>query len=108
MTFSLYSMCFCAEAPCLSFDVIADQLGSCREEFPLTCYLVGGTQASRAQANSVIVMKLTNLCKTQKSDDNEDDDDDERLILQMLHIYHLSLCVLADLRLPTILVIQIE
>ena len=68
-----------AEAPCLSFDVITDKLGSSREEFPLTCYLVGGTQASRAQANSVIVMKLTNLCKTQKS---ADDDDDDRSLLQ--------------------------
>ena len=59
---------------------MTDDLGDSREEFPLTCYLVGGTQASRAQANCVILMKLTNLCKTQKSDD-----DDDRLILQVLH-----------------------
>jgi len=79
-------MCFCSEAPCLSFDIIADKLGAGREEFPLTCYLVGGTQASRAQANSVIVMKLTNLCKTQKSGDDDDDDDDDRFMSQELHI----------------------
>jgi len=83
-------VCFCAEAPCLSFDVINDKLGSGREEFPLTCYLVGGTQASRAQANAVIVMKLTNLCKTQKSDNNDEDSDDDRLVLQTLHICPLS------------------
>jgi len=76
-------VCVDAEAPCLSFDVVSDELGSGREEFPLTCYFVSGTQASRAQANSVIVMKLTNLCKTQRSDD--DDDEDDRLILQVLH-----------------------
>ena len=79
-------MCFCAEAPCLSFDVIADQFGSSREEFPLACYLVGGTQASQAQANCVIVMKLTNLCKTQKSADDGDNDDRLILQMQMLHI----------------------
>ena len=62
----------------MSFDVVTDMLGSSREEFPLTCYLVGGTQASRAQANSVIVMKLTNLWKMQKSKDDDDDDDDDR------------------------------
>jgi len=79
---SLCLLCSCAEAPCLSFDVVTDALGYSREEFPLTCYLVAGTQASRAQANAVIVMKLSNLCKTQKADDDSDDD---RLILLMMH-----------------------
>ena len=77
------TICCSAEAPCLSFDVVTDKLAVDREEFPLTCYLVAGTQASRAQANSVIVMKLSNLCKTQKSNDSDDDDDD-RLVLYFL------------------------
>jgi ribosome assembly protein RRB1 len=65
------------DAPCLSFDVISDTLGNGRENFPLSCYIVGGTQAERSQANCVIVMKLSNLCKTQKNEESEDDDDDD-------------------------------
>jgi ribosome assembly protein RRB1 len=60
----------------LSFDVLPDNLGSGREEFPLTCYIVGGTQADRAQANCVIVMKLSNLCKTQKSSESDEEESD--------------------------------
>lgn len=64
-------------APCLSFDVIRDNLGENRESFPLTAYLVAGTQANQAHVNSVIVMKLSNLHKTGKTDEEEDDDDDD-------------------------------
>lgn len=64
-------------APCLSFDVIRDNLGECREAFPLTMYLVAGTQASQTHVNSVIVMKLSNLRKTGRSEDEEDDDGDD-------------------------------
>lgn len=67
-------------APCLSFDVIRDHLGESRETFPLTMYLVAGTQANQTHLNSVIVMKLSNLHKTKRdeeSDDDEDDEDDE-------------------------------
>jgi ribosome assembly protein RRB1 len=34
-------------APCLSFDVIRDSLGDNRETYPLTAYIVAGTQASQ-------------------------------------------------------------
>lgn len=64
-------------APCLSFDVIKDTLGENRETFPLTMYLVAGTQASQAHVNSVIVMKLSNLRRTGNSDEDDDDDDEE-------------------------------
>ncbi|VDK81335.1 unnamed protein product [Litomosoides sigmodontis] len=47
--------------PCLSFDTIADDLGDNRTVFPMTCYLVGGTQAEKATNNELIVMKLSNL-----------------------------------------------
>lgn len=60
----------------MSFDVLPDNLGSGREEFPLTCYIVGGTQAEKAQANCVIDMKLSNLCKTQKSSESDEEDSD--------------------------------
>ncbi|ENN79900.1 glutamate-rich WD repeat-containing protein 1 [Dendroctonus ponderosae] len=67
-------------APCLSFDIIQDRLGANRETFPLTAYLVAGTQAADSHVNNVIVMKLSNLQKTKNADsDNEDEElsDDE-------------------------------
>lgn len=38
-------------APCLSFDIVRDQLGDKRETFPQSCYIVAGTQASKAHVN---------------------------------------------------------
>lgn len=45
-------------APCLSFDVIPDNLGNNRSEFPMTAYLVAGTQASSAHLNKYVVLLL--------------------------------------------------
>lgn len=38
-------------APCLSFDIIVDELGANREAFPMTAYIVAGTQAAKAHVN---------------------------------------------------------
>lgn len=38
-------------APCLSFDIVPDNLGNDRKEFPMTAYLVAGTQATSAHLN---------------------------------------------------------
>lgn len=38
-------------APCLSFDVIQDNLGDIRDTFPMTTYIVAGTQAAKAHVN---------------------------------------------------------
>lgn len=38
-------------APCLSFDIVRDQLGENRETFPQSCYMVAGTQAAKAHVN---------------------------------------------------------
>lgn len=38
-------------APCLSFDIIADNLGADRVSFPLTGYIVAGTQAAKTHVN---------------------------------------------------------
>lgn len=38
-------------APCLSFDIVRDQLGDSRESFPMSCYMVAGTQAAKAHVN---------------------------------------------------------
>ncbi|XP_013099644.1 glutamate-rich WD repeat-containing protein 1 [Stomoxys calcitrans] len=67
-------------APCLSFDIIPDELGTDREQFPLTAYMVAGTQAARTHINNLIVMKMHNLHKTQAgTDDNEEDEDEGEL-----------------------------
>lgn len=49
---------FTTVAPCLSFDIIPDSLGPNRTKFPLTSYVIGGTQAQRSHANSLIIMKV--------------------------------------------------
>lgn len=38
-------------APCLSFDIVTDNIGNDRHDFPMTAYLVAGTQASSAHLN---------------------------------------------------------
>ncbi|KZV74849.1 WD40 repeat-like protein [Peniophora sp. CONT] len=69
--------------PCLSFDVLRDNLGDGRQRFPATAYIVSGTQADAATKNELAVYKMSSLHKTQRtadSDDSDDDDeDDERL-----------------------------
>jgi ribosome assembly protein RRB1 len=70
--------------PCLSFDVLQDDLGDNRKSYPVTTYAVAGTQAEsrRAKENEILVMKLSGLSKMNKQeeeeeDDNEDSDDEE-------------------------------
>jgi len=70
--------------PCLSFDILTDNLGMDRNQYPHTVFIVCGTQAEKADRNSVMVVKMSNLTKTQKdhssdteSDDDDDDDDEE-------------------------------
>ena len=78
--------CCSVGAPCLSFAVLPDALGERRETFPLTCYLVAGTQGERAHLSNVIVMKMSNLQRTTRppkgdgemgDDESESDDEDE-------------------------------
>lgn len=64
-------------SPCLSFDIIRDNLGDNRETFPLTSYLVAGTQAAQAHVNCLIVMKLSNLYQTNKEDKEDDESEEE-------------------------------
>ncbi|KAJ3362372.1 ribosome biosynthesis protein rrb1 [Allomyces javanicus] len=67
--------------PCLSFDILRDQLGLERTKFPHTTYLVAGSQADQADKNELFIMKMSQLCKTKYDDDedsgNESDDDIE-------------------------------
>ncbi|KAH8119905.1 WD40 repeat-like protein [Phellopilus nigrolimitatus] len=68
--------------PCLSFDVLRDNLGDERQRYPATAYIVAGTQADAAKNNEVSVYKMTSLHRTQKDSDDsdaEDDDDEDNL-----------------------------
>ena len=70
--------------PCLSFDLVRDNLGSQRKNYPRTLYAVAGTQAetSRAKENELLVLKLSSLSKmdrwnqTDSESDSEDDDEE--------------------------------
>ncbi|KAF8973616.1 glutamate-rich WD repeat containing [Flammula alnicola] len=82
--------------PCLSFDILRDNLGDERQRFPATAYIVAGTQADDATRNEVMVYKMSSLHRTQKDGDdsdseNEDDDEDdldEDAILEYRSISH--------------------
>ncbi|KAJ9122248.1 hypothetical protein QFC22_001668 [Naganishia vaughanmartiniae] len=77
--------------PCLSFDVLRDNLGWERGRFPHTAWVVAGTQAGESEGGAggmsvrgkdeVVVMRLGGLSRTQKdgndSDDSSDDEDDD-------------------------------
>ncbi|KAI4281646.1 MAG: hypothetical protein L6R35_005598 [Caloplaca aegaea] len=65
--------------PCLSFDIIRDQLGDNRNSYPATVYAVAGTQADsrKANQNELMVMKLSGLSRMDRGKDEEDSDNDE-------------------------------
>ncbi|KAF2666675.1 glutamate-rich WD repeat-containing protein-like protein 1 [Microthyrium microscopicum] len=68
--------------PCLSIDIVPDNLGSDRKSYPMTIYAVGGTQADKGKEreNELMVMKLSGLGKMdrgQESSSDEEDSDDE-------------------------------
>lgn len=50
-----------AEWPCLSFDIVRDDLGAPRTQFPHTMYLVAGTQAERSSQNYIAVIGLRGM-----------------------------------------------
>ncbi|XP_076305670.1 WD repeat-containing protein 1 l(2)09851 isoform X1 [Tachypleus tridentatus] len=80
-------------APCLSFDVIQDDLGENRaEKFPLTAYIVAGSQAERSHVNNLIVIKLSNMNKVKATEEDESDsdtdDEDENPELECALIHH--------------------
>jgi ribosome assembly protein RRB1 len=52
--------------PCLSFDVLRDNLGDERRRYPATAFIVAGSQADVAKNNELTVYKLGALHRTQK------------------------------------------
>lgn len=65
--------------PCMSFDIIHDNLGENRWEIPETCYIVAGSYAEKAKENEIVVAKLTNLHGNKSKVPMEGDDEDEEL-----------------------------
>ncbi|KAK8816977.1 glutamate-rich WD repeat-containing protein [Blastocystis sp. ATCC 50177/Nand II] len=65
------------EWPCLSFDIITDNLGVARKRYPHTLYTVAGTQAENIIDNHIVVSKMFSLCKTQYDDDPEEAEPDD-------------------------------
>lgn len=54
--------------PCLSFDILRDALGNDRHSYPATAFVATGTQADAATKNELLIMKMSQLHKTQKDD----------------------------------------
>ncbi|KAH0280022.1 glutamate-rich WD repeat-containing protein-like protein 1, partial [Aureobasidium melanogenum] len=80
---STYEMLHNLEAPwpCLSFDLVKDQLGDNRKSYPQTVYAVAGTQAARGseKENRIMVMKMSSLGRMDRGEqsESEDESDDE-------------------------------
>lgn len=64
--------------PCLSFDIVRDNLGDNRKAYPATVYAVAGTQAEagREKENELMVMKLGGLSRMERDRDEDDSDED--------------------------------
>jgi ribosome assembly protein RRB1 len=56
-----------AEWPCLSFDIMRDNGGDGRVRFPLSMYLVSGSQADSKEKNKITILKLSDMHKTHVS-----------------------------------------
>jgi ribosome assembly protein RRB1 len=75
--------------PCLSFDILRDNLGEDRSTYPHTSWLVTGTQAGEIPGqgkakDEVVIMRMSGLSKTQYDDDSEAGDDDDELDFQTI------------------------
>uniref|UniRef100_UPI00398E93E4 glutamate-rich WD repeat-containing protein 1-like n=1 Tax=Pristiophorus japonicus TaxID=55135 RepID=UPI00398E93E4 len=85
-------------APCLSFDIIRDDLGEVRTDYPMTLYLCAGTQADTAQANRLLVMKMHNLRGTKRrgsesgseseSSESEGEEEEQKPLLEIAMVPH--------------------
>jgi len=65
------------EWPCLSFDILRDELGAQRTTYPMTAYIVAGTQAEQFADNRIYLMKWHKLFRTSKDGREEDSEDEE-------------------------------
>jgi ribosome assembly protein RRB1 len=71
--------------PCLSFDIVSDNLGAQRKSYPRTLYAVAGTQAesTKSKDNELYVLRLSGLSRmdrgNQTDSESDDDSDDEEV-----------------------------
>lgn len=93
MDMSTYDMLHRAQVewPCLSFDILPDDLGAQRSQFPMTAYVLAGTQAEKAVDNCLLLMKWSKLCRTTKdgdSDSESESDDEDEPVLETRRVKH--------------------
>ncbi|TPX33499.1 hypothetical protein SmJEL517_g03668 [Synchytrium microbalum] len=62
------------EWPCLSLDFLSSPVPT--SGYPVSVYMVSGSQAERPKDNKVYIMKASQLHRTKHDDDNEMQDDD--------------------------------
>ncbi|KAI7868744.1 WD40-repeat-containing domain protein [Spinellus fusiger] len=77
--------------PFLSFDVLEDTLGDERKSFPATAFIAAGTSVPGVRDNEVLVIKMSNLHKTQQDDSDDEEDPnalDEDPVLEYKSIPH--------------------
>lgn len=81
-------------APCLSFDILPDDLGNSRENYPLTMYIVAGTQGAQTHVNNVLVMKMSNLhgikqhSEDSESESSDSEDEEDSPVMSVAPIKH--------------------
>jgi ribosome assembly protein RRB1 len=64
--------------PCLSIDIVPDQLGNDRLTYPHTIYAVAGTQAEagKERENQLMIIKLSGLGKMEHLDSEEEEEEE--------------------------------
>lgn len=62
------------EWPCLSFDVVRDELGGGRTVLPHSCVIACGSQAATSKANRLTLLSVSNLSEMDDDSDSEDED----------------------------------
>lgn len=66
--------------PCLTLDIIPDNLGSERRNYPQSILMTTATQASKKKENELMVLQLSQLTKTlakENAAEEEEEEDDE-------------------------------
>ncbi|PGH23796.1 hypothetical protein AJ80_02226 [Polytolypa hystricis UAMH7299] len=65
--------------PCLSFDIVKDNLGDNRKTYPAAVYAVAGTQADieRPKENELMVIKLSGLSRMERENESDSDGDSD-------------------------------
>jgi len=84
--------------PCLTFGFVHDSLGEQRTQYPMTSYLVAGTQAERAADNHLVCLKLSKMARTIHDDDSESDDDsdeDDEDPIVIIEYHHISFDIIS-------------